>query len=315
MKKHNKSLILGISLMLTAAALVGCGASSNNIASPDIAPSEDFTSGGMAGNGAEFPGITEDSQDFDSKSELEPEKVIVHVNLEFETVTFENSTKALSDVVAKYKAYIENSNVSYNMYYNNRSYRSGYYVIRVPKDSVTDFKNDLNGVGNMISENTSKEDATKHYRDTESRLKVVTTKEARLLELLEKATKIEDIIALENQLTDTIYEKESLEGTLRNIDDQVDYSTFYINITEVDRLSSTETTQTTFGTRLQNAIADSGAVFVNTAQNLIISLIYILPFILVIAIIGYPTYRNLKKSNRLSSDRPRLFKKKNDRIS
>lgn len=68
---------------------------------------------------------------------------------------------------------------------------------------------------------------------------------------MEKAEKIEDIIALENQLSETIAEKESLKTSLINIDDKVDFSTINIEIQEVEKLSNAETIETTFGTRIK----------------------------------------------------------------
>lgn len=305
MKKYKKLLILGLSLTLSLFLFTACSSSSK-----DSAVSPNFNSSSDGTGSTEFPNMMEESADAESGSALEPEKMIVHIYLDYETVEFEKSTKSLSDVITKYKAYVENSSVSYNTHYNNRSYRTASYTIRVPKNSVTSFKNELIGLGNMLSENISKEDASKYYWDTSSRLKIVTSKEERLLELLEQAKNMEDILAIENQLTDTVYEKENLQGTLNNIDDQVDYSTFYLNIKEVDRLSNAETVETTFGERLVNAISDSASVFLISMQNLTISLIYILPFLLVIALIGYPIHRIFKKSNRLPNGRPKLFKRK-----
>ena len=46
---------------------------------------------------------------------------------------------------------------------------------------------------------------------------------------------MEDIIAIESRLTDVRYQLESLEAQLRTIDNQVDYSTVYLRINEVQR--------------------------------------------------------------------------------
>lgn len=147
----------------------------------------------------------------------------------------------------------------------------------------------------MLSENTNKQDVTKQYKDTESRLKVVTVKEERILALLEKAEKIEDIIALENQLNEVIYEKENLKTSLIDIDDKVDFSTLHINIQEVDRLTNSETVETTFGTRIKNAINDSFFGFKSSFENFVIWFIYSLPFIIVFGILIYIAFKIGKK--------------------
>ena len=172
-------------------------------------------------------------------------------------------------------------------------------MIRVPKDKVLAFKSELDGIGNIINESTTKEDVTKQYRDSKSRLKVVEIKEERILALLAKAEKIEDIIKLENQLSETIYEKESLKAELINIDDQVDFSTLEINIQEVEKLTNQDTVKTSFGTRVANAFNNSLFSFKKTLEGLIISIIYILPFAVIIAIIIYFVVKLLRKKDKL----------------
>ena len=41
---------------------------------------------------------------------------------------------------------------------------------------------------------------------------------------------MEDIITLENQLSQIIYEKENLTANLKDMDDKVDYSTVHLEI-------------------------------------------------------------------------------------
>lgn len=294
MKRSKKYLLTIISMLLIFTLVVGCSSkkSSNSIvreekgvastepaAMPDMAPARDMDM---------------------NQSALEPEKVITTIQVSFETTEFDKTNQSLSALIEKYKAYVESSNIYNNSHYNNKSYRYGNFTIRVPKASVSSFKAELSGIGNLINESTSKEDVTKQYTDTESRLKVITVKEDRILALLEKAEKIEDIIALENQLSQIIYEKENLKSHLINLDDKVDYSTIYINIQEVEKLSNTESIETTFGTRVKNAISDSLYSFKNAMGNLLISLIYILPFILILGVLlvlAIKIFDRIRKNN------------------
>ncbi len=72
-----------------------------------------------------------------------------------------------------------------------------------------------------------------------------------------------------------------------NIDDKVDFSTFEIHIREVDRLSSEDTVDTKFGTKVKNAFNDSIYMFKIAIEKLIIFIIYILPFAIIIGIVFY----------------------------
>lgn len=301
MKMSGKYLLIVMSIVLILSFLVGCSAKS----SMDKAESQSSAAGRPpTATPAPAPAPTapeEAAEDMDMGfpgsgfTGIEPEKIITTVYLTFETTDFQTTNDNLNNLIEKYKAYTENSNISYSNYYNSKMYRSGDYVIRVPRENVTSFKTELNLIGNLTNENSNKQDVTKHYTDTESRLKVITTKEERILALLEKAEKIEDIIQLENQLSQIIYEKESLKSTLLTLDDKIDYSTVHISIREVEKLTNSETVETTFGTRILNAINDSIFFFKNALQGFVISIIYILPFAVVFGLVIYILYRVIKK--------------------
>ena len=296
MKRSKRLVLFAISILLVLSVVVGCSSSMKSENSVGSAPTSD------AAIPQEAP--AEAAEDRDSSfgrgvsSPLEPEKIITTIYLSFETTEFDKTNEELSKLIEKYKGYIEFSNISYNHYYNNMSYRYGEFSIRVPRENITSFKTELNVIGNLTSESTNKQDVTKQYTDTESRLKVIETKEVRLLALLEKAEKIEDIIALENQLSEVIYEKENLKASLLTLDDKIDFSTVNINIQEVAKVTATENIDTTFGTKVKNAIADSLYFFTDTLQGLIIALIYLLPFLVIISVVvfvGVRFYRKYKK--------------------
>lgn len=296
MKSRKKLIFSVVSIFLILTLIVGCSGSEKS-----ISQSSNSSDRGVAESPAEAPMAPnpEEAKDMDSlvggKSPLEPEKVITTIYLGFETTEFDKSNEELTKLIEKYKAYVEYSNISYNQHYNNVNYRYGEYTIRVPKDNITSFKTELGIIGNLRSENTSKQDVTKQYADTESRLNVIEIKEGRLLALLEKAEKIEDIIALENQLSQVIYEKESLKSSLLNLDDKVDFSTINVNIQEVAKTTATENVDTTFATKMKNAINDSLFFFKDTLQNLIILGIYLLPFLVILVLVGYAFYKLGKK--------------------
>ena len=138
-------------------------------------------------------------------------------------------------------------------------------------------------------------DITKQYRDTQSRLKVLETKEARILALLEKAEKMEDIIALENQLSTIIYDKENLTANIMNMDDSVNYSTVNFQLEEVAKLSSGDNIKTPFGTRVMNALKESAYYAGRFFEDAIIALIYFFPYGIVISIIGYLVLKIIKR--------------------
>ena len=64
------------------------------------------------------------------------------------------------------------------------------------------------------------DDVTLRYVDVDSHKKALETEQERLLALLEKAENVEDIITIENRLSDVRYELENYESQIRLLDNQ-----------------------------------------------------------------------------------------------
>ena len=227
---------------------------------------------------------------------IQPEKVITTISLGFETADFDDFTDQLEDLILENEGYIEYSDIWYGG--SSRSFRRGDYTIRIPQSQMNRFKDNVKDIGNLLNESTSREDVTSQYTDTESRLRVVETKEERILALLESADIMSDIIELERELSNIIYEKEYLSSELMDLDDRIDYSTIHLNVEEVERFTTTEDMDTGLGTRIKNSLSDSLHFFTTSMESIIIFLVYLIPFLIVLVIIAfigkrvYDKYRN-----------------------
>lgn len=234
------------------------------------------------------------------------EKVIRRVQLEYETLDFQETTSFVLDTVSDYNGYIEYSNESSYSPSGiaprdqSRQYRRVDYLFRIPTEELNAFLRDLDGMdAYKLSENVGSEDVTQSYRDTESRIQVLVNKEERLNELLERAETIEDIIQIENSLSETIAERESLQSRLDTLDDLIDYSEVHLSITERPRIANTRGDGISFFERLREAFVDSFFAFYYFIQDAFIWLIYAIPFILILALfIGIGFYVKKKVSNK-----------------
>ena len=285
---RNQKYILGI-LLLVSFILIISGCSSDNNTSTDMAPSEnqDIITEDFGGEVDGDIGSAEEEYE----ESFEPDKIITTVLIEMQTKEFDATSKKLDNLINKYKGYIENSNISHNDYVYSTGLKYADYGIRIPRENLESFVDDVVEIGNIISQNKNKRDITKQYRDTESRLKVLETKEERILALLEKAEKMEDIIVLENQLSDVIYQKENLTQNLTDMDDKVDYSTVNLSLEEVSKLTPGQSTKTPFLEKLQTAFKDSFYFFTRNIGDLVIGLVYFLPYGLILIAMGYVLYR------------------------
>ena len=107
--------------------------------------------------------------------------------------------------------------------------------------------------------------------------------ETSLLNLLENATSIEDIILLQERLTNVRYQIESMESQLRTMDNLIDYATINLYISEVETYTPMETPS--MGDRISEGFMDSIDEVVEGGKNLIVFLIVNSPFFLIFAVI------------------------------
>lgn len=291
MKINKRTALITICLLLIVLLMPAC-ASKSNI-------DEDFVRGNESTGETEPSGtnLGEESRaksGTDSVSSIEPEKVITTIHLSLETTEFDSTIADLNNVINKNKGYIENSHISSRNRAGSKVFKHADYTIRIPKNNVDAFTGGVNSIGNIISQDTSKEDITKQYYDTESRLNLLKTKEKRMTALLEKAEKIEDIITIENQLSEIIHQKENLTKSVLDMDDKIAYSIVHMHISEVEKLRSDVTTKTTFATKISNAFKDSLYAFKVFTEGFVIVFIYVLPYLLIGGLIAFAIIKFIK---------------------
>ncbi|MBR6152320.1 MAG: DUF4349 domain-containing protein [Lachnospiraceae bacterium] len=200
-----------------------------------------------------------------SNTSASKRKLIKNVSMSVETQEYETLMTNLETRVKELGGYIQNLE-SYNgsNYNDNYNYKSGTFakrnasiVIRIPQQKLDDFVSTVSELSNVINRRESVEDVTLQYVDVKSHKESLQVEQARLLELLERAENLEDIITLENRLTSVRYQIESMESTLRTYDDLVDYSTVNLQITEVEVYTPVEEKKETNWERMTNGFVES----------------------------------------------------------
>lgn len=112
-------------------------------------------------------------------------------------------------------------------YLQNRSGNS--VTVRVPANSFFATIEWLRKNGQVTDENVNAVDVTKRVFDLELRLQTADESRKRLLKLLETATKMEDILKIEAEVRRLTDEIEGMKGELRNLGDQIAFSTLTVN--------------------------------------------------------------------------------------
>ena len=167
-------------------------------------------------------------------------KLIRTFDINIETKEFDDVLSGIQMKVQELGGYIEQSSLDGGSKYYSNYNRYSNMTVRVPSDKLDMFVENVKESANVTYISESTEDITLKYVDTESRKIALETERDRLLELLEKAETVEDIITIEGRLSEVRYQLESYASQLRTYDNQVDYSTVHINIREVDRETKAE---------------------------------------------------------------------------
>ena len=209
------------------------------------------------------------------------QKLIKTVHMSAETTEFDT---LVADVRAKTESaggYVENSDVGGD--YGMDMTRYAYLVLRIPADKLDDFVGEVKNASNVRTFGESTEDVTLQYTDLDTHIKALREELDALFSMMEQATSMEDILAIQSQITEVRYEIENYESQLRVYDNQVTYSTVYLDLYEVNRESSTA--GTTFGERVKIKFNDNLYQMGQGFQNFMVGLLGGLPILLPIVVI------------------------------
>lgn len=229
--KVRKLVSLALILLLLLGLFTGCGASSSTDQAIKYEAAEEAPA--MADMAAVNGASLTQSGSGSATTLPENRKWIITVDMSAETEDLDALLASLDEKIASLGGYVEGQNIYNGSTYSDRRYRSASLTIRVPAEDVDKFTDEVEGIANVVRTNKNLEDVTLNYVATESRVEALETEEDRLLELMEQAETMADLLEIEGRLTDVRYELESYASQLRLYDNQIDYATIYLNLEEV----------------------------------------------------------------------------------
>ena len=224
-------------------------------------------------------------------------KVIKTGCMTIQTKTF---SKTVEDIVAALKlanGYVESMDMSGVPYYeNNGELQQANLRVRIPQQAFDSFMNNGSAFGNVMNLSCSTEDITSQYVDTERHVAVLETRYDRLLELMKEVKEYDDIFKFEKEIAEVEYEINSYKGTLNQYDSLVDMATIDIRVEEVKEYVEVPKEVTTFGDKVKIGLADSWKSVASFFERLTIGVICFLPYLLILAPIGFILLVIIKKT-------------------
>ena len=291
--KRMVSLLLALVLALV---LAGCGASkAAGGASDSMAASEPET-GYWSNNSKSDDNYDEGGYDADgtpaSDPASRPVKMIYNGYMEMQTQDFDAAASGIDALVRALGGYFQQSSVSNR---GSSSYRYGSYTIRIPAAQFEAFFQRAGQLCHVTYTNTTADDVSESYYDTEARLETARIKLERLQQLLAKATSMEDIITIESAISETEWDIENLSGTLRHYDALVDYATVNVELSEVYQLSGQDKAVTTFGGRLGQSFVNGLRAVGSALEDFAVWLAYSWVWLAVIAAAAVSVIRIVRR--------------------
>ncbi len=293
--KNNRIAALALALLLTV-SLIGCGAATEQNAKYDSAYSYSVEREAMeapmemamdmdASGYADYDlyNKTEAPAEAKPQNDVAQRKIIRNANLGYETKEYDDFIAKLTQCIAVHNGYVESSESSGNGLYSSRS-RSAYLVARIPADEYDNFMTDAGTLGTQTYKSENANDVTMNYVDTESHIRALQSEYDALLEILDKAESLDDVLALQSRISEVNYQMDSYKSQIRKYDDLIAYCTVRISVSEVIRETKVEKAMT-FGERISSGLSDTFYDIGVGASDFAVWFVTNLPYLIIWAII------------------------------
>lgn len=292
-----RTWIIAFSLIMLSLFFASCAM--DRSAGPAMMDEMDMASEEAIQDTADYGEVVRNSVD-EGVSELDlGEKIIETVNVTYETVDFDASLAFVEEQIAAHNGALENSSRWQNSSnYSSRADRIS-MMIRIPNDQLRSFMDTLSDFRGLVVqyEDLQRTDVTRVYRDNETRIEILQEEETVLREMLQEQGSLEEILQIRTRLSEIVTQREIFENENRDYDNMIDYSTVYLEIIQTNRANTTDGVG--FWNRITDAIGDAFYSFIAVVQNLFISFIYLIPYLVILGILAFVVYRIVRSRKKL----------------
>ena len=216
-------------------------------------------------------------------------KIIKEGDIRFETGNPKAARQNIVSSLKKLGGYLAEENETNSGETNQKEYS---LKIRVPSKNFDAFLSSLTSSADHIdSKNIHIRDVTTQFIDVKAQINNNKQLEQRYLQLAAKATKMTDLLAIEDKLAAIRTEIDSAQGQLNYLSSQVSYSS--LDISFYTRQANLVNNGNGFGYKFENSLSTGW----DTMQNMFFSIVSLWPLIFV-ALIIYLLIIRWKKRRR-----------------
>jgi hypothetical protein len=247
------------------------------------------------------PSIVNDIPKNESYTKQDPTKIIKNSNITMQTDNYDTSLNNIKGLIQSTDSMIvkmqeSQGSIYSSSYLNESKLRTTEIIVKVAKDKFETFNNEVKKHANVISYNEETQDISSSYSDIEAKIESYKIQEKQLNVLLTIATAAKDLLEISNEIQKVIQEREYLQRQKNSYDNQIEYSTVYISLTEV---KSTVIKEKNIFVRMFDIFKMSLIQIKDICVSTIIVIVYFIPYVIVLGIILLIIYVIIKrKKNR-----------------
>ena len=219
------------------------------------------------------------------------DKLIYSGSITLQTLEYEKTMESIHSRIESaggFVQYEDESDGNETWYYSGSSRsvprRHAMIQARIPSEQFSVFLDGVAEDGQVMNRFVNADNISQTYAETEASVQAYEIEQERLLEMMDKAETIEDMIAVEARLSEVEAELSRYKTSLASMDRDVEYSSVTVNVDEV-REYTEEKDDSTFISRLKETVRDSWDGFLWFMEGLLHVVIRLVPFLIVILVI------------------------------
>jgi hypothetical protein len=177
-----------------------------------------------AGGNAAPASIAANSSAEQSASQTLDRMIIRTAQLTVEVTTMEQALAEARAIASRGGGFVSASNTRVERV-NDQDRTVADLTIQVRSDVADAALSDLRKLGKVTTETSGSQDITEEYVDLDSNLRNLQASESAILKLMDKATRIEDVLSLQRELTNVRGQIERIQGRKRFLERRSDMAT------------------------------------------------------------------------------------------
>ena len=271
---------VAVAALLSAAYNLGAPPSDNTFASDQHSPMKGVplpaasfggnvdiqeaqpTAGSVIGaGGRDSTGMSVPASVDAASAPLDTTKIVKTGSMALEVVDLNKAVSQAQAAIVGMGGYVSQSSSS-----GDKTYASANVTYRLPAPKWDDALNAMRGLASrVINEQTSSTDVTGQIVDLDARLRNLNATESALQAIMARASAIPDVLAVQQQLTQTEGEIEQLTAQQKLLNDQADMSTLSVSFsTPGPTVATTTASEWDLGAQVDEA----GAALIRIGQGL-----------------------------------------------